>query len=504
MPGRGMPAAPPEQEAPKPKPPGSTIKVEAPDKSVVLLTISLIDADVNRRLLDGKIRQLVLQRKGYLDMAGGQPRVHELGDAARRYVESHQQEFPRGTLKRDIPTTRAGRPYEPRQRISWLAELLPYLGPEQSYLYRGIVRDKSWNDPENLGAAATLVPQFLMPNYPAKTWWVRYPGMTEPTAATHFVGIAGIGMDAPEYAADDSAMANKLGIFGYDRITRSQDIADGASNTIMMAQVPPTHKRPWLAGGGSTVQGVPEKGSIRPFVSPQPDGKRGTLVVMADGSVRFISENVNDDVFKALCTIRGGESGVIIDRDAPPVDRPDTNIQPPPPVQAPSPTTVAAPAAGEWKEFTSKDGGFTVSLPSTPKEMNHSQPTPFGKFDVHAFGVSLPGNVGGFMVMYFDLPEAVAKEQVSDDQLINGFAQGFKASAPAGATLTSDVKKVSVNGISGHEFATEVPGKTTARCRFFLIKNRLYQQLASGPKGRVSAADTQRFFDSFKLMDHNK
>jgi hypothetical protein len=499
MPGGGTNPAQQQPEPPKPKP-GSTIQVEVPDKAVVVLTISLIDSEVNSRLVNGKIRQLVLQRKGYLDMAGGQPRVHELGDAARRYVESHQQEFPRGTLKREIPTTRAGRPYEPKQRISWLAELLPYLGPEQSYLYRGIDHNKSWNDPENLGAAVTLVPQFLMPNYPAKTWWVRYPGMIEPTATTHFVGIAGIGMDAPEYSADDPAAANKLGIFGYDRITRSQDISDGASHTIMMAQVPPTYKRPWLAGGGSTVQGVPEKDSIRPFVSAQPDGKRGTLVVMADGSVRFISENIKDDVFKALCTIRGGESGVILDRDAPPVDRPETNTEaPPPPVQAAPPTTAAAPAAGSWKEFTSKEGGFTVSFPSPPSEVKQAVKTPVGNFEVNIVAVEMPGD-RGYVVTYHNLPDAVSKQPGAAELILETIPQQLKGNT-AGATLTGEIKKITQDGYPGREFNMKRANNGFLLVRAYLVKNRVYQVIVAGPKEMVSSKEAQRFLDSFHLGD---
>src|SRR5262249_53582770 len=159
-----------------------------------------------------------------------------------------------------------------------------------------------------------------------------------------------------EYSANDPATAKKLGVFGYDRTTRVQEITDGVSNTILMAQVPPTYKRPWMAGGGSTVEGVPEKDSVRPFVSPQPDGKRGTLVVMADGSVRFIAENVKDDIFKALCTIKGGETDFILERDAVPVPRPESpaDIQPSPsmpPAQTPTAQPTAK-APGEWKEFT--------------------------------------------------------------------------------------------------------------------------------------------------------
>ena len=33
------------------------------------------------------------------------------------------------------------------------------------------------------------------------------------------------------------------------------------------------------------------------------DGKRGTFVVMVDGTVRFIDQNISDEVFQAMCTI---------------------------------------------------------------------------------------------------------------------------------------------------------------------------------------------------------
>ena len=341
----------PEQESTDPaRPkPGATLRVEIQQPALVLLTINLTDPGANHRLMSGSIRQAVLEQKGYLDMVGGQPRIHELGDAVIKYTESHAGQFPRGTIERKIPPTRAGRPYEPKQRISWFAELLPYLGSEQAFLSNGIDREKSWNDPANLAAAATLVPQFLNPNYPPHTWWVRYPTIMQPTAATHYVGIAGIGADAAEYSANDPATAKKLGVFGYDRTTRVQDITDGVSNTILMAQVPPTYKRPWMAGGGSTVEGVLEKDSVRPFVSPQPDGKRGTLVVMADGSVRFVAENVKDEIFKALCTIKGGETDFILDRDAVPVPRPESEADVPPPVQKPAAATCCQSGPGRME-----------------------------------------------------------------------------------------------------------------------------------------------------------
>ena len=62
---------------------------------------------------------------------------------------------------------------------------------------------------------------------------------------------------------------------------------------------------------GTNAPEVPN--SIAPFVlskdrqgNPiQYQGRRGTYAAMADGSVRFIDQNVADDVFKAMCTVSG-------------------------------------------------------------------------------------------------------------------------------------------------------------------------------------------------------
>jgi hypothetical protein len=70
---------------------------------------------------------------------------------------------------------------------------------------------------------------------------------------------------------------------------------------------------PWIAGGGSTLRGVPDTKSIDPFVlstdkNGQPiayQGRRGTYAVMTDGSVRFIDKSISDEAFKAMCTVEG-------------------------------------------------------------------------------------------------------------------------------------------------------------------------------------------------------
>lgn len=297
----------------------SSVQTALSDKTLSVTVNFVLDNKAHETFMGNHVRPALSRRKGLMDMAGARPRAHELAAALKQYVEANRQ-FPRGTFDRKVPSARAGRPYPPGDRVSWMADLLGLLGQED--LQRRIDVAKSWRDKENLAAAISLVPHFIDPHSPQTSWWVRYGSTGQDVATTQFVAIAGVGLDAAEYAADDPAVEKKLGIFGYDRVTKVADIKDKPAETIALIQVPPSFKRPWLAGGGSTVVGVPETGSIRPFVTTQPDGKRGALAIMGDGTVRFLSENITDDAFKALCTIKGGEE-VQLNRDAKLVPAPE-------------------------------------------------------------------------------------------------------------------------------------------------------------------------------------
>jgi flagellar basal body-associated protein FliL len=280
------------------------------------------DARVLERIAD-EIEPYLVRAQGVLEMTTAHPNPNQLGLTARLYRESRAQ-FPRGTVRRKPSPARANRPWPPDQRVSWMADLLPFLGYEGTY--SRIKADKSWQDKENIVAAVSLVAPFLDGRSHERDWYVRYPRMDYDVAATHFVGVAGIGLGAAEYSRGDPAVAKKLGIFGYDRETRVSDVVDGLSNTIMMLQVPRSFKTPWMAGGGSTIRGVPETRCVQPFVSTEYEGKRGTYAIMADGSVRFVSENVSDEVFRALCTIKGEEPKLNLDKLAPVVPPPADDL----------------------------------------------------------------------------------------------------------------------------------------------------------------------------------
>jgi hypothetical protein len=284
------------------------------------------DAEVNSAT-DEKIRRVVENQvtrlKGMTDvLAMTQPRWHEL--AATINSLRTQKKVLRGSypISGEGQLSVGGASFvsrTPNQRVGWMVDLLPFLGRQD--VFEQIHLDKPWREDSNLRAGSNWIPQFVNPMYPRTSWQVRLPSLPDHAlGATHFTGLSGIGMDSAEYAANDPAAAKKIGMFGYNRQVRFEDVKDGLSNTIYMIQVPPYLNRPWIAGGGATVQGVPEKNSIAPFVYKQANGKMGTYALMGDASVRFIGADIPDKSFQALVTIAGGESTDDLETVAPKVE----------------------------------------------------------------------------------------------------------------------------------------------------------------------------------------
>jgi Protein of unknown function (DUF1559) len=280
---------------------------------------------------------LAIQARTELDLATEPNLRHQLGQGVKALTENGLESrsvdkgaFPPGSFRRASASKSADGPY---YRMSWMTSLLPYLGQEG--LFRRLDEKASWRDPVNWLPSRTIVPQFQDPTYPDTSRMVSVPGVRVELAATHFVGIAGVGLDAAEYDRNDVATAAKRGILGYEKSATIAELqrGRGIANTILMLQVPHdglTGVSPWVAGGGSTLRGVPEKNSIAPFVLTTDragkaityKGHNGTYAVMADGSVRFVDAKISDAVFKAMCTVQGAAPAPGLFDDAPLVPDP--------------------------------------------------------------------------------------------------------------------------------------------------------------------------------------
>jgi prepilin-type processing-associated H-X9-DG protein len=216
--------------------------------------------------------------------------------------ESSCGAFPAGTvINEGLPAT---------HRLSWLTAIFGFL--DQIHLLTD--PSEPWDgganrvpmirfqSDESIGGFATEpLGDFDLAQCPAH----RHRAQPGPPSETDYVGIAGLGVDAPSLPVRHP----RAGFFGYDRQTRIVDIKDGISQTMMIAETSDANG-PWTAGGPATVRGLDP--SRRPYIGRgrQFGGmhRGGAAVLFADGSVRLIRETIDPAVFEALSTIVGRES----------------------------------------------------------------------------------------------------------------------------------------------------------------------------------------------------
>jgi len=185
-------------------------------------------------------------------------------------------------------------------QYSWLTELLPLIG--QQKLYDQIDFKKTFIVGSNQLVPRRVIAQFLNPADDRQRFdghYFKFFGLS------HFVGMAGIETTRNSKAADLERSDAKAGMFGYAEVARSEQITDGTSNTIMLIGSGKV-AGPWICGGGATVRGAREP-FFDSFTGFGSEGGDGAIVALADGSVRRIPSDIDPEVFRALCTIRGGE-----------------------------------------------------------------------------------------------------------------------------------------------------------------------------------------------------
>ncbi len=182
---------------------------------------------------------------------------------------------------------------KPEERLSWMVAMLPYL--DESPRFKQVNLEKGWKDKANEMALKPSLPFFLNPSQPIVAPVDGY-------AITHYVGMAGIGKDAPTLPITD----NRVGMFGYDRKVKISDVTDGLSNTVMVTDASKDFG-PWAQGGSVTIRSL----TTKPYING-PDGigsphVGGFQVLFGDGSVRFVSKEINPTTLEGMVTIHGGE-----------------------------------------------------------------------------------------------------------------------------------------------------------------------------------------------------
>lgn len=136
----------------------------------------------------------------------------------------------------------------------------------------------------------------------------------------------------------------------------------------------------------------------------------------------------------------------------------------------------AAPSKLDYKTFISKDGRFSVLLPSRPT-INKEDPTTSAAAGAsHVF--LWTGSDFAYYISYTDFkPEELKAADIS--KVLDGARDGGVANSKG--KLVNE-KKIELDGYPGREILIDLPGepKTNARARFYLASNRLYAVIFAG------------------------
>ncbi|MBW4663971.1 MAG: tetratricopeptide repeat protein [Chroococcus sp. CMT-3BRIN-NPC107] len=152
-------------------------------------------------------------------------------------------------------------------------------------------------------------------------------------------------------------------------------------------------------------------------------------------------------------------------------------------------------SSSSWQEFTAKAGGFSILLPSKPREDIQPISEEADSGTLHNFFVDTKD--GTYGVSYADFPNIPSNfnsQQI--DELLKSVRDGV-----VGKGKLLKERRITLNGYVGKEIEFVDLNKLNYKVRIYFIKRRLYQQIvvSANPKLIVAQA-TNRFLDSFKLI----
>lgn len=285
--------------------------------------------------------------------------MKQLGLALHNYHESHKQ-LPPGTINEANPA--GGSAYGRAPRTTYVIHLLPYI--EQKNVYdkidfknRPVGPGFSWfgNNPE---ATAAVIPTFLCPSDgmggELKTCGLINGDPNLP--APHFLSNYLAFFSGPNTSYIETHDPRYMAAFGLNRGAKIAHFIDGTSNTMVMGEYltgtthdyrgfiwsdkaggsqiwadlgpnsklpdrlspttppPPLANKPWCANHPELnlpcINGVAESNGLAALDHTAASRSRhpgGVNILLGDGSVRFVSENIDLPTWRALGTVAGKE-----------------------------------------------------------------------------------------------------------------------------------------------------------------------------------------------------
>lgn len=276
--------------------------------------------------------------------------LKQIGLALLNYEASYKQ-FPPATI---------GPSNVPRERqFSWLVAILPFM--EQSPLYGRLRLDLPCDHPHNAALLQIPLSNVLCPSDPSRT-------TQEGLCKTSYVAITG--------ADSTRGSGSTRGVIGLDRGLRMDEIVDGTSNTLLVAEV--ADGGPWFAGGRGTARRIDDWIEKRSW-SQHPGGG---LFVFADGSVQFFTSTAEPQTLRDLATAQGLEQATVPASES--AGRPAAAKELPPPPTATPPAQAAKTAEAKTPEQAPSPKADEKAAPPA-KPAPQAKPSPPAPAESRAF-----------------------------------------------------------------------------------------------------------------------
>ena len=158
--------------------------------------------------------------------------------------------------------------------LSWRVHILPYL--EQQALYDQFHLNEPWDSEHNKTLIAKMPAIYLDPS----------SKHTPADGRTHYLGVVG----------------EKYAFAGTEKGRPIRSFSDGTSMTVTLVQVSDERATPWTKPDDWQPDAQDLLKGLTSSLHPG-----GFLVGITDGSVRFVSESIDKDLFKGMLTVAGGE-----------------------------------------------------------------------------------------------------------------------------------------------------------------------------------------------------
>jgi prepilin-type N-terminal cleavage/methylation domain-containing protein/prepilin-type processing-associated H-X9-DG protein len=212
-----------------------------------------------------------------------QNNIRQIGLGLHNYHSAYRKLPPGGIeVRPEVPDGR---------QMAWSAMVLPFM--EETAVYQQIDFSYAFDAPENKEAGARVIATYLCPSTP------RGIPLNDGRGPTDYGGIYGeriTGRNDPP-----------RGVMIHDRPIRFRDITDGLSRTIVVAEDANFPDGQWINARNLFDQAFP----INKAPAFENDIRSvhvgGAMVLFSDGSVSFLTEQMDLQLLAAACTRNGNE-----------------------------------------------------------------------------------------------------------------------------------------------------------------------------------------------------